>query len=91
MFYRGNFAPNGPNYTHYHNSIVDSLYLHTFTIVDIKERTSKYREIDSLIMAEAPVAVLYYDQVTLFTQSNVNGLTVNPINLLNLEKVRKSD
>ena len=91
MFYTGNFAPNGPNYTHFRDSIVDSLYLHTFTIIDIDKRIAMYREIDSLIMSEAPVAVLYYDQVTLFTQSNINGLTVNPINLLNLEKVRKFD
>jgi peptide/nickel transport system substrate-binding protein len=45
---------------------------------------------DSLIMASAVVIPLYYDEVVLFTQKNVSGLGLNPINLLNLKRVKKA-
>ncbi len=89
MFYINNFAPAGPNYTHFSLDTINSLYKNSFSIVDKEFRINRYRLIDSLIMEEAPVAILYYDQATLFTQKNIDGLTTNPINILNLEKVRK--
>ena len=90
MFYTDNFAPNGPNYTHFSSSLIDSLYLSTFHVVDKDIRTSNYRTIDSLIMEEAPVAVLYYDKVVRFVQKDISGMTINPINMLNLERVKKN-
>ncbi len=89
MFYSGNFAPNGPNYTHLSNSKIDSLYLTSFSITKKNSRTNQYRIIDSLIMEEAPVAILYYDKVIRFVQKDISGMTINPINMLNLERVRK--
>jgi peptide/nickel transport system substrate-binding protein len=89
MFFTDNFAPNGPNYTHFSNSLIDSLYLSTFDINKKNIRTNKYRIIDSLIMEEAPVAVLYYDKVVRFVQKDISGMTINPINMLNLERVKK--
>ncbi|MFK5856013.1 MAG: ABC transporter substrate-binding protein [Bacteroidota bacterium] len=89
MFYTNNFAPNGPNYTHFSSSLIDSLYLSTFDINDKTIRTTNYRMIDSLIMEDAPVAVLYYDKVVRFVQKDISGMTINPINMLNLERVRK--
>ena len=84
-----NFAPNGPNYTHFSDSIIDMLYLSSFSINEKDKRTNKYRIIDSLIMEEAPVAVLYYDKVVRFVQKDITGMTINPINMLNLERVKK--
>ncbi|MBC8319513.1 MAG: ABC transporter substrate-binding protein [Bacteroidetes bacterium] len=89
MFYTKNFTPNGPNYTHLSNPIIDSLYLSSFNITDVNTRIRHYRTIDSLIMEEAPVAVLYYDKVIRFIQKDITGMTINPINMLNLEKVKK--
>lgn len=89
MFYKVNFAPNGPNYTHFSNAQVDSLYLASFSINDKNSRINQYRVIDSLIMEEAPVAVLYYDKVIRFVQKDIIGMTINPINMLNLERVKK--
>jgi len=89
MFYSENFAPNGPNYTHFSDSIIDMLYLSSFSINEKDKRTNKYRIIDSLIMEEAPVAVLYYDKVVRFVQKDITGMTINPINMLNLERVKK--
>ena len=90
MFYTPNFAPNGPNYTHFSNSLIDSLYVSTFNINNKIARTNSYKIIDSLIMKEAPVAVLYYDKVIRFVQKDISGMTINPINMLNLEMVKKS-
>lgn len=88
MFYSQNKAPQGPNYTHYSDVLTDSLYLESFGINSRNSRTQLYRNIDSIIMSEAPVAILYYDRVTLFTQKDVIGLRANAINMLDLDGVR---
>ncbi len=89
LFYSKNFAPSGPNYTHFSNPLFDSLYIKSSYITDRKERLRIYREMDSLVMEESPVVVLYYDQALRFVQKDVIGLTANPINLLNLKTVKK--
>ena len=89
MFYSENFSPNGPNYTHFSSSLIDSLYTATFNITDKHDRQINYSIIDSLIMNEAPIAVLYYDKVVRFVQKDITGMTINPVNMLNLEKVKK--
>ena len=44
---------------------------------------------DSIAMNEYPIVPLYYDQVIRFIQKGVSGLTINPINVLKLKKVKK--
>ncbi|MEJ7666083.1 MAG: hypothetical protein WKG07_44485 [Hymenobacter sp.] len=44
---------------------------------------------DRLVVRDAPVLSLYYDEVIRLTQRNVRGLTPNPMNQLELERVRK--
>ena len=44
---------------------------------------------DSIIVAEAPVVTLYYDQVVQFARKDVKGLKPNPQNFLNLKRVSK--
>jgi peptide/nickel transport system substrate-binding protein len=44
---------------------------------------------DSLVMSSHPLIPLYYDQVVRFTQKEVFGLTINPVNDLKLKKVKK--
>jgi len=41
-------------------------------------------------MEDAPVVVLYYDKVVRFTRKEVTGLGINPINLLDLRRVKIS-
>jgi len=89
LFYSENFAPSGPNYTHFSSPVFDSLYSMATRIVSQKERIPLYRQMDSMVMEEAPVVVLYYDEALRFIQKNVVGMTSNPINLLNLKKVKK--
>ncbi|TVZ59308.1 peptide/nickel transport system substrate-binding protein [Flavobacteriaceae bacterium MAR_2010_105] len=89
IFYSKNFAPNGSNYFHYKSETFDSLYNKAFTIIDIEERKHLYTQMDSMAMAKAIMVPLYYDEVVRFTRKNVKGLGINPINLLDLKRVRK--
>jgi len=91
LFYSENFAPNGPNYTHFSNAQFDKWYEESITITNEVARHKLYQKMDSLVMAHAPVIPLYYDQVIRFTQKNVNGLGINPINLLHLKRVKKEE
>jgi peptide/nickel transport system substrate-binding protein len=43
---------------------------------------------DKTAMQDAPVVILYYDRVLRLVQNKVSGLTMNPLNLLNLKTVK---
>ena len=88
LFTTNNFTPQGPNYTHYSNEKFDELYQKSLTCNDLQERAKIYREMDSLMMAEAPVVILFYDEVLRFVNKDVEGLGSNPTNMLNLKKVK---
>jgi len=90
IFHSKNFSPNGPNYTHYSSKEFDALYEKAIQTTNLKKRHVLYRQMDSLIMASAVVIPLYYDEVVRFSQKNVKGLGINPINLLNLKRVKKN-
>lgn len=89
LYYSGNFAPNGPNYTHFKNTTFDRWYAQSFLETNTKERELLYTKMDSLIMSKTPIVPLYYDEVIRFTSKDIHGLTNNPINLLNLKSVKK--
>lgn len=90
VFYSKNFTPGGPNYYHYSNPEFDVLFEKSFTITDKTARENIYTKMDSMVIADAPIVPLYYDEVVRFTQKNVKGLGINPINLLILKRVRKN-
>lgn len=89
LFYSKNFCPAGPNYTHFSNAEFDELYNKAQIEVNDSIRYSYYQQMDKIIIEEAPVVVLYYDQVLRFAQKNIKGLGSNPMNLLSLKRVRK--
>ncbi len=89
LFYKANWSPHGPNYTHYASATFDSLYQKAMTAPEAQARESLYRQMDALLMQAAPVIPLYYDEVVRFTQKNVHGLGINAINLLDLKRVQK--
>ena len=88
LFTTNNFTPQGPNYTHYSNAKFDELYQKSLTCNDIEERARIYHAMDSLMMTEAPVVILFYDEVLRFVNKDVSGLGSNPTNMLNLKKVK---
>lgn len=89
LFYSKNFSPNGPNYTHYQNEEFDALYQNSFEINNLQLSKENYKKMDSIAMNEYPIVPLYYDQVIRFVQKGISGLTINPINILKLKKVKK--
>lgn len=90
IFYSGNFTPRGSNYFHFKNRAADSLYNAAFTIANIDERKLLYTKMDSIAMDNAIMVPLFYDEVVRFTQNNVKGLGINPINMIDLRHVRKT-
>ena len=87
-FCSANCAPAGPNYTRFSNRQFDKLYNEARKETDPARRMELYRQMDNLVMQEAPVVVLYYDQILHFTHKNVKGLRSNAMNTLDLRWVR---
>ena len=91
LFYSANHSPNGPNYTHFTSPKFDRLYEKALKETDEQKRRQMYREMDSLVMDEAPVIVLYYDQILHFTHKNISGMRTNAMNALDLRFVKKEN
>jgi len=90
MFYSKNYVPIGPNYTSFNNQQFDKMYEQLNYLKDDKERFKLYQKMDQLVMDEAPVVVLFYDQSVNLFQNNISGLGHNAQNLLVLKHVKKS-
>jgi peptide/nickel transport system substrate-binding protein len=88
LFTTSNFAPSGPNYTHYSNPKYDKLFDKALLCNDMEQRAEYYTEMDSLMMQDAPVVVLFYDEVLRFVNKRVTDMGSNPTNLLDLRRVR---
>jgi len=89
LFYSKNFCPKGPNYTHYKSKAYDDLFEKAQKEINDSLRYVYYHQMDQMIMDEAVVVPLYYDQVLRFYQNNITGLGSNPMNLLVLKRVKK--
>lgn len=88
LFYSPNFAPTGPNYTHFRSSEFDKIFQKAVSEPDDERRIRLYQKLDQMIVEEAPVVVLYYDQILHFTHKNVGGLRSNAMNALDLRHVK---
>ncbi len=90
LFYSKNWSPQGPNYTHYSNPQFDILYEKSQSELSDSVRYDYYQQMDQLLIDNAPVVPLYYDQVVRLVQNNITGLTSNSMNLLSLKRVKKT-
>lgn len=89
LFYSQNKSPQGPNYTRYKDQRVDELYIKALNATNDSLKYSCYQQLEQTVMEFSPVVPLYYDKVVRFVRNNVQGLTVNPFNLLDLKTVKK--
>ena len=87
VFYSKNPAP--PNYTRFKNDRFDALYELALTETNDSLRSELYRDMDRIIVAEAPVVPLWYDMVIHLVQKNVSNFIPNSLNMLELRKVKK--
>ena len=85
MFYSHNPAP--PNYTRYSNAAFDSLYEQALRQTNDTLRNALYRAMDQMVISDAPVVPLWYDEVIRLVNNNVHGFTPNAQNLLELRHV----
>ena len=90
LFYSENYTPNGPNYTHFKNTTFDSIYTKAMSESNEEKRINLYKKMDKIVLEEAPIVVMFYDEVLRFTQKNITGLGINPTNLLELKNVQKN-
>jgi oligopeptide transport system substrate-binding protein len=74
---------------HYSNPQFDILYEKAKNELNDSIRYSYYQQMDQLLIDNAPIVPLYYDQVVRLVHNNIQGLTSNPMNLLSLKKVKK--
>ena len=89
LFYSKNFCPGGPNYTHFSNVEFDRLYEEALSELELDNRYALYNKMDQILVDNAVIVPLYYDQVLRFYQKNISGLGSNAMNLLDLKRVRK--
>lgn len=89
LFYSLNHSPNGPNYTFYTNQIFDGLYEEAQRSEEVSARSMLNKRMDSLLIHDAPVVPLYYDEVVRFIPKGIEGLEPNALNLLELKRVKK--
>lgn len=85
VFYSKNPAP--PNYTRFSNPQFDHLYETAIKEPNEPERKKLYQQMNQIIIDEAPVIFLFYDQTAWFAQQQIVNLKSNPLNLLKLEEV----
>lgn len=90
LFTSFNHTPKGPNYTLFSSAEYDGLYADALRETQDSTRCSIYARMDSLLMAEAPVVVLFYDRVLRFTRPEISGLPADAMNMLDLRRVKKS-
>jgi oligopeptide transport system substrate-binding protein len=74
------FHSQGPsNYGHYSNPVVDRLLEQARSEGDYLKRIELYRQIEALIMADAPVVNLVYHTYDTLFQSYVQGIELSPL------------
>lgn len=87
MFYSKNPAP--PNYTRYKNPDFDVLYEKALTETNDSLRYELYRQMDQIVINDAPVIPVWYDMAIHLIQSNIRNFGPNALNLLELRRARK--
>jgi oligopeptide transport system substrate-binding protein len=86
VFYSEN--PSPPNYTRYSNPVFDRLYRNSLIENNDSIRFDLYRKMDQLMIDDAPIVPLWYDQVIHLVNPAVSGFEANGLNLLELRHTR---
>lgn len=85
VFYSRNPAP--PNYTRYNNPEYDKLYEKALLEENDSTRFELYRQMDNMIIADAPIVPLWYDMVIRLSQPWVKNFFANSLNIPDLKRV----
>ncbi|MBC8035067.1 MAG: ABC transporter substrate-binding protein [Chitinophagaceae bacterium] len=88
LFYSKNPAP--PNYTRFSNREVDRMYEQALVEENDSVKFDLYRKIDQIVIEEAPVVPLWYDEVIRLVSPRLSGFNPNALNLLELRYAQKN-
>lgn len=83
LFYGANTAP--PNYTHFKNSEYDVLYEKAMQATTDEEAAYYYEQMERVMIAQAPIVPLFYDELVRFSGQRVQSLPTNTMNALMLK------
>jgi peptide/nickel transport system substrate-binding protein len=86
MFYSKNPAP--PNYTRYKNPAFDVLYEKALLETNDSLRYQLYRQMDQIVIDDAPVVPVWYDMAIHLIQPGITGFYPNALNLLELRHTK---
>lgn len=91
LFYSKNFSPQGVNFFHYKNPDFDAAFEKAQLETKESVKIELYQQMDRMVIDDAPIIPLYYDQVVRLVNHRIKGLTNNSMNLLNLKTVVKQN
>lgn len=82
--------PAPPNYSRFSNKHYDEWYRLSLKTNNDSLRFRLYGKMDSLVSSEAAVVPLFYDEVLHFTHKDVQGMSSNALNMIDLKRVTKN-
>lgn len=85
LFYSKNHTPLGPNYTHYTNAKVDSLYELGLKETDFQKRKIIYNEMESIVVDDAPWIFLLYNEILYLKSKRIKDMYIDGLNTLVLK------
>lgn len=89
VFYSKNKVPYGPNYTGYFNKDFDKLFVQSYYENDPKKRFALFQKMDNMVIENASIVPLLYDQSVTLLQNNISGYPINGLSLMILKRVKK--
>jgi len=89
VFYSKNKVPYGPNYTGYFNKEFDKLFVQSYYENDPKKRFALFQKMDNMVIENASIVPLLYDQSVTLLQNNISGYPINGLSLMILKRVKK--
>ena len=84
-------TPSYPNYSRYQNPKFDELFEKAQNTKDKKERYKLLLQAEQIMIEDAPVAVLYYDERFVLIKSNVHQFFPNPMDYRDYAIVYKTE
>ena len=90
VFYSKNKVPFGPNYTGYFNKDYDKLFEKSYFEKDPEKRFVLYRQMDNMVIQNASIVPILYDQSVTMLQNNISGYPINALSLMILKRVKKN-
>lgn len=88
LFYSQNLSASHPDHSDFDSYQYDRLYERAMLQGNDSLRYEIYKQMDRIVLEEAPIIPLYYDEIVRFYQNPVKGVETNAMNMLVLKRAR---